>query len=92
MTRLERIEYMERILDDAAEAVRRLSEAIERYRELKPRMAELEEYYSLPLWMQDYEDDSAGKLPDGLKRGVLSEDAVYDLLRMQNELDGMLKE
>ena len=31
--------------------------------------------------MKDYEDDEAGKLPSDLKRGVLSEDLVYDLIR-----------
>ena len=36
--------------------------------------------------MQDYEDDEAGKLPKDLKRGVLSEDAVYDLITENREL------
>ena len=30
--------------------------------------------------MKDYEADEAGKLPADLKRGVLSEDALFDLL------------
>ena len=30
--------------------------------------------------MSDYDDSNSGKLPKGLKCGVLSEDAVYDLL------------
>ncbi len=30
--------------------------------------------------MKDFEADEAGKLPSDLKRGVLSEDAVYDLI------------
>ena len=33
-----------------------------------------------PQWMKDFEADEAGKLPADLKRGVLSEDAVYDLI------------
>ena len=36
--------------------------------------------------MQDFEDDEAGKIPRDLKRGVLSEDAVYDLLTENREL------
>jgi hypothetical protein len=36
--------------------------------------------------MKDYEDDEAGKLPEDLKRGVLSEDAVYNLLTDHHEL------
>ena len=40
----------------------------------------VQEYYDSELWLQDFEADEAGKLPKDLKRGVLSEDAVYDLI------------
>ena len=40
----------------------------------------LEDYYSSGQWLEDYEADEQGLLPDGLKRGVLSQDALYDLL------------
>ncbi|MBR3795305.1 MAG: DUF4298 domain-containing protein [Clostridia bacterium] len=92
MTQIERIEYMEQILDEAEAATQVLLLALERYRALKPRMAELEAYYTSPQWMRDYEDDCAGRLPEGLRRGVLSEDAVYDLLHMQNVLQAMWEE
>ena len=36
--------------------------------------------------MKDFEDDEKGKLPHDLKRGVLSEDAVYDLLTDSREI------
>ena len=42
--------------------------------------------------MKDYEDDEAGRLPEGLARGVLSEDAVYNLLYEQRVLMDMMKE
>lgn len=89
MTQLERICHMERILDEASEAAKNLSFALERYLTLKDDMAELEAYYTGPQWRQDYEDDCAGKLPKGLKRGVLSEDAVYDLLSRREALREM---
>ncbi|MBE6565335.1 MAG: DUF4298 domain-containing protein [Ruminococcaceae bacterium] len=38
------------------------------------------EYYQSGLWLADYEADEKGLLPPGLKRGVLSQDAVYDFL------------
>lgn len=31
-------------------------------------------------WLEDYELDSAGLLPKELKRGVLSQDGLYNLL------------
>lgn len=39
----------------------------------------LEHYYETE-WMKDYESDEKGELPSDLKRGVLSEDGLYDLL------------
>ena len=78
--KIERIEHMEKILDEAQSAVQELADALERYQAVKPRMDELEAYYTSRQWMQDYEDDSAGRLPQTLKRGVLSQDALYNLL------------
>lgn len=92
MTQTERIEHMEKILDEAQDAVRQLACALERYRAVKPRVDELEAYYTSRLWMQDYEDDCAGRLPNELKRGVLSQDAVFDLLDGMRGVEQALKE
>jgi len=43
-------------------------------------LQELIEYYENGQWLADYEADEAGLLPRDLKRGVLSEDGVYNLL------------
>ena len=43
--------------------------------------AQLEAYYTGKEWRYDFELDEAGLLPAGLKRGVLSEDGVYNLLQ-----------
>lgn len=40
----------------------------------------LDEYYTSGVWREDYEADERGELPLDLKRGVLSQDALYDLL------------
>ncbi len=40
----------------------------------------LKEYMDSKLWLQDYEYDEQNKLPKDLKRGVLSQDGLYDLL------------
>ena len=79
MEQLERIRYMEQILDEGAAAVAALEESLAAYRALQDRLQELFDYYHSPQWMQDLEDDRAGKLPADLKRGVLSEDAVWNL-------------
>ena len=80
MEQIERITYMEQILDEAAAAVSSLAGALEKYSAVQDRLQELIAYYDSEQWRQDFEDDSAGKLPKTLKRGVLSEDAVYNLL------------
>lgn len=42
-------------------------------------LKKLEQYYETD-WITDYEADEKGKIPSDLKRGILSEDALYDLL------------
>ena len=37
-------------------------------------------YYESPEWRSDFESDERGELPKGLKRGVLSEDGIYNLI------------
>ncbi len=92
MNQIERITHMEKILDEASEAVCALERALDHYTAVRERLAELEAYYSGGVWRQDYDDDCAGKLPCELKRGVLSEDAVYDLLMDNNYLLKRLRE
>lgn len=86
MKQIDRIERMERCLDESLQAVKALSEAMDQYEAALPSLKKLSDYYGSSLWMKDYESDEAGNLPEGLKRGVLSEDAVYDLLTEHHEL------
>ncbi len=86
MKQVERIAIMEQYLDESAEVIKALSQAMERYEAIQPSLRKLSDYYGSTRWMKDYEDDEAGKLPKDLKRGVLSEDAVYDLLTEHHEL------
>lgn len=40
----------------------------------------LKEYYEGGQWMMDYELDEKGFFPKEMKRGVLSQDSLYNLL------------
>lgn len=91
MEQLERIKQMEDILDRSAAALAALSDGLEQYQAILPELQTLCEYYEGGLWMQDYDADCAGKLPPDLKRGVLSEDAVYDLLAKHERLKELLR-
>ena len=86
MTQTERIKYYEGILDKAVKAEAELTPALEKYRELIPLLRELEAYYVGDEWKRDFESDEKGLLPKDLKRGVLSEDAVYNVLEDRREL------
>ncbi len=79
-SRIERIEQMERCLDDSRNAIDRLEEAMNAYESVLGDYQKLCAYYGSEQWMKDFAADEAGKLPADLKRGVLSEDAVYDLI------------
>ena len=80
MEQIERSARMERVLDDAAAAVEDLDWALDRYAAAQAGLAELTAYYEGGQWLEDFAADEAGALPQDLKRGVLSEDAVYNLL------------
>jgi hypothetical protein len=86
MDRIKRIEEMEKCLNVSAAAIGKLSAALEEYEAAQKSWKKLSDYYGSTRWMSDYEADEAGKLPADLKRGVLSEDAVYDLIIENREL------
>ena len=37
-------------------------------------------YYESPLWREDLKLDEKGMLPKSLKRGILSEDGIYNFI------------
>ncbi len=46
---------------------------------------ELIDYMESGLWLCDYQEDEEGRLPPTLKRGVLSQDGLYELLTKVKE-------
>ena len=90
-SQIARIYRMEEILDKSSKAVRDLQEALNRYIALEEEIRELELYYTGGQWQNDFADDEAGKLPRDLRRGVLSEDAVYDFLALRDEVLGTIR-
>lgn len=73
---IKRIERMERCFDELLGMAEEQREDA-RFKEL---LSELIEYYEGGQWLSDYELDEKGLLPPELKRGVLSEDGVYNFL------------
>jgi len=86
-----RIRKMERSLNRSTVAVKRLSTALDKWDAIQDDIAALDEYYGSGEWRQDFEDDETGKLPQDLKRGVLSEDGIWNLLADCKELKNRMR-
>ena len=87
----ERISQMEEILDNASAVLSRLENDLAEFEKIQSDIRKLEAYYTGKDWKNDFKLDEDGKLPEDLKRGVLSEDAIYDLLEKNRELQGRIK-
>ncbi|MBE6884745.1 MAG: DUF4298 domain-containing protein [Ruminococcaceae bacterium] len=89
---IKRIMAMEEDMDEVCRKLEDLSAALDGYEEILPRMIKLTDYYDNGTWMADYRDDEEGKLPADLKRGVLSEDGLYDVLAEHRRILDKMKE
>ena len=83
---IKRITDMEAALDESRAALDNLEAALKQYASVQDKIQLLDYYYGSDDWNNDYEDQADGKLPEGLKCGVLSEDAIYDLLYDNRDL------
>ena len=86
MEQIERIRQMEQKLNRASRAVQQLTAALDEYDAAQDAIQQLTEYYGSDDWRRDFAADEAGLLPQGLKRGVLSEDGIWNLLSDLKEL------
>ena len=76
----ERIRYMEQLLDYVREARKVQDIDDDKQERIQEAIRILSEYYGSDEWKQDFADDEAGLLPKDLKRGVLSEDGIWNLI------------
>lgn len=80
MRQTERIRHMEELYDLASEAMKKLPMDADTCTKVREAMTVLAAYYASKEWKQDFADDEAELLPKDLKRGVLSEDGLWNLL------------
>ena len=76
----ERVRQMEAAMDAVREALTLRGEAAREEPEIWEKLRLLADYMDSGQWLADYELDEAGGFPPDLKRGVLSEDGLYNLL------------
>ena len=80
MNQIKRIEEMEERLNVATKSIKSLEKALKEYNKAQDDIRELAAYYASDEWKKDFEADEKGILPNDLKRGVLSEDGIYNML------------
>ena len=88
--RIKRVEEMEASYDKVLSAMEKLREGMSLLEDCKADIEGLEEYSSSGAWLEDFEADEAGLLPEGMKRGVLSEDGLFDLLSEIGQVRSLL--
>ena len=82
---------MESILNRATQKMDALEKKIAEYEEFQSEIQKLEAYYTSQQWKDDLAMDEKGELPDKLKRGILSEDGIYNMLERNKELLSRIK-
>ena len=84
LLQIERIKWMEQRFNNALAAIK--DGSADSLEVIEKDVAELSKYYGSELWKLDFAADEAGNLPPDLKRGVLSEDGIWNLLSDYREI------
>ena len=78
--KIQRIQRMESHLNDYAKTLEDTKKAVDRLKENQESYIQLRDYYSSQAYFDDLDLSNQADFPTDLPCGVLSEDAVYDLL------------
>ena len=81
-----RVSKMESMFDDVSRVMFDLDGSLEEYARIRDKIDELNTYLESGQWQKDFEADEKGLIPKDMKRGVLSEDGLYDLLAEVNRI------
>ena len=83
---IERIEKYEAMLDAVRTFLAQDNPSQDECARIAETVSALEAYYTSLAWRQDYHDEENGLFPSDLKRGVLSEDGIYNVLEAWQDL------
>ena len=76
---VERIEHLEKIFDEVQNAFKNDPNFLEN-KKIEVKVSLLTQYLESGQWLRDFSLDEKGELPKDLKRGILSEDGLYNLI------------
>lgn len=71
-------------------AVDAMYDALEDYLQVQEDIHILDQYDESGQWLKDFEADERGEIPASAPRGILSEDALYNLLTDISALNAKL--
>ena len=77
---ISRITKMEKLFDDLKFSFEKSKEEFYKNKNLQRKLKSLTNYYENGKWLKDYQLDEENLLPKNLKRGILSQDGIYDFL------------
>ncbi len=83
---IDRVRRMELYFDILSLTVSTYPDMLKKDKYIVKILKALTDYYDKGAWRRDYELDERGGFPKELKRGVLSEDGVYNLLQQIGEI------
>ena len=88
---IERVRAMEDDFNTVRDIMNEMEVAISHFESVQERIEHLSNYLENGQFLKDFEADERGELPKDMPRGVLSEDALYDLLEDISEMRSRLK-
>ena len=77
---ISRIIKMEKFFDDLRFSFEKSKEEFYKNKNLQRKLKVLTNYYENGKWLKDYQLDEENLLPKNLKRGILSQDGIYNFL------------
>lgn len=91
-----RVRKMEEDFNLLREVIDTLDGALYDYEAVQRRIKRIAEYQESGQWLKDFEADERGELPEDMPRGVLSEDALDELLNdiasIHGRMDALVNE
>lgn len=85
-----RLQEMEDRYNRVRKAVDAMYDALEDYLQVQEDIHILDQYDESGQWLKDFEADERGEIPASAPRGILSEDALYNLLTDISALNAKL--
>lgn len=86
MNQIDRINKYEHILNNSNKIINNLEKTINDLNNIQSDIKSLNDYYGSNEWYKDIDDDKLGLLPKDINKGILSEDAIYNLLISNKEI------